>query len=138
MRLHVQQNGNRELRILRYRRIRKGTQNMQSSQGLTNIPGLLADITITQGSIHKIIINNLSKVVVLLKWNWCEQTLPLQERECLIVEIKKWKAQFWDQNYFLKKLWLHDQHVQLHKLDVNKGHKIMLLWINYNCYIFAP
>ena len=70
MRLHVQQTGNRELRILRYRRIRKGTnvnKICRALRGLTNIPGLLTDITVTQGSVCKIIINNLSKVVVLLK-----------------------------------------------------------------------
>ena len=84
MHLHVQQTGNRELRILRYRRIRKGTnvhKICRAPRGLTNIPGLLTDITITQGSVCKIIINNLSKVVVLLKWNWCEKMLPLQETQ---------------------------------------------------------
>ena len=43
------------------------TKYAQLPGGLTNIPGLLTDITITQGSVCKIIINNLSKVVVLLK-----------------------------------------------------------------------
>ena len=68
--LHVHQTGKRELRILRYQRIRKGTNVHKictAPRGSHKYTWPLTDITITQGSVCKIIINNLSKVVVLLK-----------------------------------------------------------------------